>query len=84
VAGNDRAGSGEARPARQVRLPVIGFQIQVPEPQRIAWYAGLGLMAAFELIDWELALVIGIGHLIADNVRSPTVANLAEGVESGA
>jgi len=84
VAGNDRAGSGEARPPRQVTLPVIGFRIQVPEPQRIAWYAGLGLMAAFELVDWELALVIGIGHLIADNVRSPAVANLAEGVESGA
>jgi hypothetical protein len=64
-------------------LPVVGIQVPVPEPESLAWYAGLGLMAALEVIDWELALVVGLGHLIAENARSRTLAELAEGVESG-
>ena len=50
----------------QVTLPVIGLRLGLPRPERLAWYAGLGLMAAFELVDWELALIIGVGHLIED------------------
>jgi hypothetical protein len=40
-------------------------------------------MAAFELVDWELALIIGVGHLISDNVHNKTIAELASGAESG-
>jgi hypothetical protein len=40
-------------------------------------------MAAFELVDWELALIIGVGHLIADNVHNKAIAELASGAESG-
>jgi hypothetical protein len=68
----------------QVTLPVIGLRLGLPRPERLAWYAGLGLMAAFELVDWELALIIGVGHLIADNVHNQTIAELASGAESGA
>jgi hypothetical protein len=67
-----------------VTLPLIGLRIDLPRPERLAWYAGLGVMAAFELVDWELALVIGLGHLIADNAHNKTIAELASGAESGA
>jgi hypothetical protein len=67
-----------------VTLPVIGLRLALPKPERLAWYAGLGLMAAFELVDWELALIIGVGHLIADNVHNQTIAELASGAQSGA
>jgi hypothetical protein len=66
-----------------VTLPVIGLRLGLPKPQQLAWYAGLGLMAAFELVDWELALIISVGHLIADNVHNQTIAELASGAESG-
>ena len=83
MGGHDTGGGvPQRRPCFTV--PLVGFRIRLPEPERIAWYAGLGLMAALELVDWEVALVIGVGHLIADNTRSPTVAGLAEGAESGA
>ena len=67
-----------------VTLPVIGLRLGLPRPERLAWYAGVGLMAAFELVDWEVALIIGVGHLIADNVHNQTIAELASGAESGA
>jgi hypothetical protein len=82
----DRKGtdSDEVSLPRGVTLPVIGLEVHLPGPDRIAWYLGLGVMAALEVIDWELALLIGIGHLIADNVHNRAIAGLAKGVESGA
>jgi hypothetical protein len=81
--GNGGIDGGAATPPH-VTLPLIGLRIDLPRPERLAWYAGLGLMAAFELIDWELALIIGVGHLIADSVHNKTIAELARGAESGA
>jgi hypothetical protein len=75
-------GAGATSP--HVTLPLIGLRIDLPRPERLAWYAGLGLMAAFEIVDWELALIIGLGHLIADSAHNKTIAELASGAESGA
>jgi hypothetical protein len=50
---------------------------------RLAWYAGLALMAALEIIDWPVALVIAVGHEIAHRARSQALRELAEGVEAG-
>lgn len=49
---------------------------------RVAWYVGLALMALFEVIDWPVALVIGVGHEIAHRARSQAMRELAEGVEA--
>ncbi len=50
---------------------------------RVAWYAGLGAMAAFELIEWPLALIIGVTHAIETNSRDQVVEELASGVDAG-
>lgn len=65
---------------RQVELPVIGA-VRVPPPQRLVYFAGLGALAAFGVIDWPVALVIGIGHLLADQHWSGVVQGLGEAIE---
>ena len=78
--GEQQAGSGRARTAT-VRLPFVTAQFRVPEvdvgsavrvvrsslpsPQRAAYYGGLAALAAFSVIDWPVAAVIGIGTEIA-------------------
>jgi len=52
-------------------------------PARVAWFAGLGAMAAFELIEWPLALIIGVTHVIETTSRDQMVEELAGGVEAG-
>ncbi|MFC7328877.1 hypothetical protein [Marinactinospora rubrisoli] len=37
----------------------------LPPPQQCAYYAGLGLLAAFEVIEWPVAAAIGVGTAIA-------------------
>jgi hypothetical protein len=53
-----------------------------PHP-RFAWYGGLVLMAAFEIIEWPLAVVMMVGHEIAHRADSRALHDFAEGVEAG-
>ena len=49
---------------------------------RLAWYLGLAVMAAFEVIDWPVAIVIGVGHEVAHRTHTAALRELAEGIEA--
>ncbi|TDB79315.1 MULTISPECIES: hypothetical protein [unclassified Micromonospora] len=66
---------------RRVEVPVLGA-VAVPPPDKIAYYAGLGVLAAFQVIEWPLALVITAGHLLADQHLSGLVRGIGEALES--
>jgi hypothetical protein len=63
-----------------VNLPVLG-QVQVPRPEQLAYYGGLAALAAFELIDWPVAVVIAAGHLLAANHHNRLLEELGEAIE---
>jgi hypothetical protein len=69
----------DVRP-RRVRLPVLG-QVTLPPPDRMAYFVGLGILAAVEIIEWPLALVIGAGHLLADQHWSRVLHGFGEAAE---
>lgn len=46
-----------------IRLPLIG-KVSVPPPDQLAFYGALGLLTALELIDWPVALAIGVGQAV--------------------
>jgi len=58
---------------RVPRLPVLGsamwaaqtLRIYLPPRERIAYYGGLGLMAAVGVLDWPVALAAGAGVWVA-------------------
>jgi hypothetical protein len=63
-----------------VNLPVVG-QVTVPRPEQLAYYGGLAALAAFELIDWPVALVIAAGHVLASNHHNRLLEELGEAME---
>jgi hypothetical protein len=63
-----------------VKLPLIG-QVEIPRPEQLAYYAGLAALAAFELIDWPVAVVIAAGHLMASNHHNRLLEELGEAME---
>ncbi|MBS4728474.1 hypothetical protein MSM1_09025 [Mycobacterium sp. SM1] len=63
-----------------VNLPIVG-QVMVPRPDQLAYYAGLAALAAFELIDWPVALVIAAGHIMANNHHNRILEELGEAME---
>lgn len=41
----------------------------MPRADHVAYYGGLGALAAFEVIEWPVAAAIGIGTAVAERVR---------------
>ncbi|QGN46132.1 hypothetical protein ACN26Y_07480 [Micromonospora sp. WMMD558] len=67
--------------SRRVDVPVLG-EVAVPPPDKLAYYAGLGVLAALQVIEWPLALVITAGHLLADQHLSGLAKGLGEALEA--
>ncbi|MTD54711.1 hypothetical protein [Amycolatopsis pithecellobii] len=64
----------------QIELPVLG-EMHLPPPNRLAYFAGLGVLAAFGVVEWPLAVVVAAGHLLADQHWSQVVSGLGESLE---
>ncbi|HNM85369.1 MAG TPA: hypothetical protein PKI77_12685 [Mycobacterium sp.] len=62
-------------------LPVVG-RVRVPPPDQLAYYGALGVLAAAEIIDWPIALVLATGHALAENQHNRTVRELGEALEN--
>lgn len=63
-----------------VNLPVVG-QLTIPRPEQLAYYGGLAALAALELIDWPVALVIATGHVLASNHHNRLLEEFGEALE---
>lgn len=63
-----------------VNLPIVG-KVDIPRPEQIAYYGGLAALAALEIIDWPVAVVIVAGHVLASNHRSKVLEQLGEALE---
>ena len=61
-------------------LPVVG-SVEIPRPEQLAYFGGLAALAALDLIEWPVALVIAAGHLLASNHRNRILEELGEAIE---
>ncbi|MBO4204533.1 hypothetical protein [Micromonospora echinofusca] len=74
-------GRAVRRYGHRVEVPLLG-EVAVPTPDKVAYYAGLGVLAALQVIEWPLALVITAGHLLADQHLSGLAKGLGEALEA--
>jgi len=58
--------------------------VSFPPLDKLAFYAGLGGAVAFGLIEWPIAALTGLGHLLSDDRRSRTVRALGEALDAAA
>ncbi len=71
-------------PDTGVTVPLLGTKLGQPERTSVAWYVGLGVMVALEVIEWPVALIVGASHALATHSRNPQAGELGEGVETAA
>lgn len=65
------AGTSHREVTRRVRdadrfalqLPVVG-RVPIPRPDQLAFYGALAGLVAIELVDWPVAVAIGVGHAL--------------------
>jgi hypothetical protein len=63
-----------------VQLPIVG-RVRIPRPEQLAYYAGLAALAAIEIIDWPVALIIATGHALANQHHNRVAEELGEAIE---
>jgi hypothetical protein len=63
-----------------VQLPIVG-RVRVPRPEQLAYFGGLVALAAVEIIDWPVALIIATGHVLASQHHDRIVEELGEAIE---
>jgi hypothetical protein len=59
---------------------VVG-SVRIPRPERLAYYGALAALAAAEIIDWPIALLLGVGHALAENHNSKVAQELGSALE---
>lgn len=64
-----------------IEVPIIHLRLRRPPRGSLAWYVGLGAMAALEVIEWPVALVVGATHALATSTRDPQLEEFLEGAE---
>lgn len=70
LAGQREASERVAQAQRfSLKLPLIG-SVQVPPPDQLAFLGALGALIAFELIDWPVALAMGVGSVVVSRQLS--------------
>jgi hypothetical protein len=64
----------------QINLPGLGM-VDLGPPDQLVYFASIATLAALEIIDWPLAVIIAAGHLLADQRRSRTLHAFGEALE---
>jgi len=63
-----------------VDLPLVG-RVRIPRPEQLAFYAAVGGLAAAEIIEWPVALLLAVGHGLMQNEHSRVAQEIGEALE---
>lgn len=64
----------------QLKLPYGIGVITLPAPQRLAWYGGVTVVATVGLLEWPVAVVLIVGHLLAEDHHNRLIHDFGEGL----
>ncbi|MGP4052945.1 hypothetical protein [Streptomyces sp. 2A115] len=62
-------------------LDVFGARLELPPAEQLAFLTGLGLLAALEILEWPVALVLAVGHQLAHSHHGRVMREFGEALE---
>jgi hypothetical protein len=63
-----------------VELPVIGV-LHLPAKEDLAYIGGVTALAAAGILEWPVALLLGIGHTLSTNRHNKLIQEFGEALE---
>lgn len=80
TAGTERKTEGEEHKdggTPRLPFPVAGMPVAMPTglPGRVLWWGGLAALAAFEVVDWPVAVLVGAGEWVAEQYAKSAAEN---------
>ncbi len=85
--GTSQSPSGSAKAAKtaveahgtSLTVPSLGA-VQLPSKGTLAYFAAVAGLAALGLLEWPVAVVIGVGHLLAQQRGNVLLEEFGEGL----
>ena len=68
------------RNSLQVRLPIAG-EVQLPAPDEIAYIGGVAVLAMVGMLEWPVAILLGVGHGLAGLRHRKLLRSFGEALE---
>jgi hypothetical protein len=65
----------------RIRVTSDGTRFDTPPLEHLAFYVGVGALAAAEIIDWPVALVLTAGHILIGLTNRPALKELGEAMD---
>ena len=66
------------RRGHPILITADGIRVQTPPVEHLAFYVGVGALAAAEIIEWPVALVLTAGHILIGLTNRPALKELGE------
>jgi hypothetical protein len=66
------------RGGHRVVVSFDGTRLESPPVEHMAFFVGMGVLAATEVIEWPLAVLLMTGHLLLDATNRPALHQLGE------
>jgi hypothetical protein len=61
----------------RLNLPCVGT-VRLPPPQHLTWYGGIVAVAALGFLEWPVAGVLVVGHLLAQDHHNRLIHDFGE------
>jgi hypothetical protein len=58
-----------------------GVKLTLPAPEHLAFYAGVGAMAVFGIMEWPVVAALVIGHSLVNAQHNKVLQSLGEALE---
>jgi hypothetical protein len=58
-----------------------GVSLTLPAPEHLAFYAGVGAMAMFGIVEWPVVAALVVGHTLVNAQHNKVLQSLGEALE---
>jgi hypothetical protein len=80
AAGREAAASAKAKNSIHVAVPGIGH-VHLPPPDQLAFMGGTVTLALIGIIEWPVAAVLTVGHILANNRHHALLRDFGEALD---
>jgi hypothetical protein len=63
-----------------LRLPIVG-ELRLPSSDALVFIGGVGVLAVVGLLEWPVAVLLGVGHALATSQSGKVVHAFGEALE---
>lgn len=65
----------------RITVSLDGNRVVLPPIEHLPFYVGLAVLAAFDVVEWPLALLLMGGHALLDATNRPGLHELGAAIE---